>query len=73
MSGSVCTLYPYAFMTCTMQNLYPVIYVFTWWKNMILDKQLAKLRSVLSVAVLTSLSLCFHGCLFELKQRGENI
>jgi len=40
---------------------------------MILDKKLAKLRSVLSVAVLTSLSRSFHGCLFELKQRGENI
>jgi hypothetical protein len=38
-----------------------------------LDKKLAELRSVWSVAVLTSLSRCFHGCLFELKQRGENI
>lgn len=73
MSGSVYTLYPYAFMTCTKENLYPVIYIFTWWKTMILDKKLAKLRSVLSVAVLTSLSRSFHGCLFELKQRGENI
>lgn len=73
MSGSLYTLYPYAFMTCTKENVYPVIYIFTWWKAMILDKQLAKLRSVWSVAVLRLSSRCFHGCLFELKQRGENI